>query len=63
MVAAAIPGLVVLGSVRRQMTKPCEAGQRAAALHGLCICSCLQVPALCEFLFQFPLLVNTNVEM
>jgi hypothetical protein len=31
-------------------------------LHGLCISSCLQVPALFEFLFSHGLMMNYNIE-
>jgi hypothetical protein len=45
-VGGAIPGLVALGSVRKQT----EQANISSTLHGLCISSCLQVPALLEFL-------------
>jgi len=40
------PGLVVLGSIRNLA----EQSQEAAPLYGLCVSSCLQAPALLEFL-------------
>ena len=40
-----------------------KASQQVAFLHGLCITSCLQVPALYEFLPWLPLVVNSNVEV
>lgn len=43
------PWAVVLCSVRKQ-TKPCGASQQAGPLRGLCISSCLHIPALIEFL-------------
>jgi len=44
------PEIVVLGSIRKQVNKPWEADQKAAALHDLCISFCLQVPAMFEFM-------------
>ena len=46
MVSGAIPGLVVLGSIRKQAEQVGEASQKAAPHSGLCISSCLQDPAL-----------------
>jgi hypothetical protein len=59
-----IPMLVVLGSLKEsKLSKPGEAIQQEESPHGLCISSCLQVPALCEFLSWFPLGLNSNVEV
>jgi len=45
-VGGAIPGLVVLGSIRKQAEQAMRSKpQRAATLHGLCISSCLWVLA------------------
>jgi hypothetical protein len=41
-------GLVVLGSIRKQVEQVMRS--KAATLHGLCISPCLQAPALCELL-------------
>lgn len=49
MAGHANPGLLVLGSIRRQ-SKPWEASQYEAPLNGLCISSCYQVPVPLEFL-------------
>jgi hypothetical protein len=49
-VGGAITGLVVLGSIRKQAEQAVESKPVSSTLHGLCISSCLQVPALCEFL-------------
>jgi hypothetical protein len=46
----AIPGLVVLGSVRKQAEQAMGSKPVSSTLHGLCISSCLQVPVLYEFL-------------
>jgi hypothetical protein len=48
-VGGAVHGLVVLGSIRKQIEQQWGASQEAAPLHGLCISSCLQVPALTSF--------------
>jgi hypothetical protein len=42
-----IPGLVVLGPIRKQAEQAMGASQKAVPLHDCCISSCLQVPALC----------------
>jgi hypothetical protein len=49
-VGGAIPGLVVPAAIRKQaelamMSKPVN-----STLRGLCVSSCLQVPAMFEFL-------------
>lgn len=50
LVGGDIPGLVVLGSVRRQAeTKPQEEASKQHPKHGLCINSCLQHSALLKF--------------
>ena len=53
-----IPGLVVLGSVRKQAEKAMRNKPVNSTLHGLCISSGLQVPALFEFLSSLLLLMN-----
>ena len=58
-----IPGIVVLGSLSKQANKLWEANQKTATLHGLCISSCLQVPALCEFLPSLLLMMNCYMEL
>ena len=45
-VGGAIPGLVVLGFIGKQAEQAMRASQEATPLHGLCISSFLQVPAL-----------------
>jgi hypothetical protein len=48
--AGAIPGLVVLGSIRKQ-AEQAMGGKAVSSIPGsYCIGSCLQVPALFEFL-------------
>ena len=42
----AIPGLVVLGPIRKQAEQAMGSKPVSSTLHGLCISSCLQVPAL-----------------
>jgi hypothetical protein len=49
-VGGTIPGLVVLGSKESRLSKSQGTNRKAALLHGLCISSYLQVPALLEFL-------------
>jgi hypothetical protein len=49
-VGGAIPGLVVLGSVIKQTEHTMKSKPGMRTLHGLCISSFLQVPALLEFL-------------
>ena len=50
MVGGAMPGLLVLGSIRKQTEQAREASPSAAPIYGFCISSCLQVPALLELL-------------
>jgi hypothetical protein len=50
MVGGVIPGLVVLGSIRTQAEQARRSKPGSHTLHGLCISSCFQVPALLEFL-------------
>jgi hypothetical protein len=50
LVGSAIPGLVVLSSIRQQAEQGRGSKPEVTFLHGLCISSCLQVPALLEFL-------------
>jgi hypothetical protein len=45
-----IPGLVVLGSGRKEAEQPMGTKLVSCTLHGLCISSCLQGPSLLEFL-------------
>jgi len=40
LVGGAVPGLVVLGSVREQAEQARGASQEVTSLHGLCISSC-----------------------
>ena len=49
-VDGATPGLVVLGSIRKQAEKAMGNKPVSSTLHGLCIGSCLQAPALLELL-------------
>jgi hypothetical protein len=49
-VGGAIPGQVVLGSIRKQAEQAMGNKPVSSTLHGLCISSCLQVPALTECL-------------
>jgi hypothetical protein len=60
-VGVTISGLVVLGSIRNQAEQGRGSKPVNSTLHGLCFSSCLQVPALCKFLFWLPL--NSNVEV
>jgi hypothetical protein len=46
-VGGAIHGL---SSIRKQAEQARGSKSVSSTLHGLCISSCLQVPALCEFL-------------
>jgi hypothetical protein len=62
-IGSIIPGLVALGSIRKQARNPWEASQLAALLHGLCISSCLKVSDLFGFLFWIPSLIDYNVEV
>jgi hypothetical protein len=45
-VGVAIPGLVVLGSIRKQAEQAMGSRPVSSTLHGLCISFCLQDPAL-----------------
>ena len=62
-VGGAIPGLVVLGSVRKQAEQALRASQEAALLYDPCTSSGIQVPALFEFQSQRPSRMNSNMEM
>jgi hypothetical protein len=60
-VCGAIPGLVVLGSLRKQLKQARESKpvSNIPPWHS----SCLQVPTLCEFLSLLPLVMSSNVEV
>jgi hypothetical protein len=49
-VGGAIPGLVVLDSIRKQAKQARGSEPGSDTLYGLCISSCFQAPALFEFL-------------
>ena len=49
MVSGTTPGLVVLGTIRKQAEQVGKASQKAAPHSDLCISSCLQDPALIVF--------------
>lgn len=60
-----ILGLVVLGSIRKQVeqimrSKPVS---NTTLLHDLCIGSCFQGPALFEYLYWFPSVMNSDEEV
>ena len=57
-VGGATPGLVVLGSIRKQAEQASK-----QHLHGLYISCCLQVPALCESLPSLLLMMNCYMEL
>jgi hypothetical protein len=63
MVGGAIPGLVVLGSIRKQAEQAMESKPVSSTLHGLCISSCLQVAALLEFPPSLVLMMNCYTEL
>ena len=42
MVHGAVPGLVVLGLLRKQAEQALGSKPVSSTLHGLCMCSCLQ---------------------
>jgi hypothetical protein len=50
MMGGATTGLVVLGPIRKQAEQATRRKSISSLLHGLSISSCLQVPALLEFL-------------
>ena len=52
-----------LGSTRRKAEQARESNPGTSTFHGLCISSCLQVPALCEVQSWLPLVMNSNVEV
>ena len=54
-VGGVIPGLVVLGSYRKQ-------AEQATGSKPVSSLFCLQVPALFEFLSWFPSVMNSDVE-
>ena len=54
MVGGTIPGLLVLGSLRKQIEQVRVNKPISSTLHGLCISSCLQVPALSKLDKPFP---------
>jgi hypothetical protein len=49
-VGGAISGLLVLDSIRKQAEQAMMSKPVSSTPPDLCISSCLQVPALCEFL-------------
>jgi hypothetical protein len=55
--------LVDLGSIRKQAEQAMGSKPAIAPLQGLCISSCLQVPALLEFLAWLPSVMAYNVEI
>jgi hypothetical protein len=57
-VNGAIPGLVVLGSTRKQAKQ--GIGSKRESSHGLCISSCFQVPTQFEFLSLLPSMVDCD---
>ena len=59
----AVPGLVVLDSVRKQAEQTMGSKPVSSTLHGLCISSCLQVPALLEFLPHLFWIMNCYMEV
>ena len=50
MVGGSIPGLVVVGSLRKQTEQAIKRKSEISILQGFSISSYLQDPALCEFL-------------
>lgn len=62
MVSGAVPGLVVLGSIK-QAEKVKDRRPVSSTLHGLCISSSLQVPVLLEVLPSLLLMMNFSVEL
>ena len=63
MLGGAIPRRMVLGSIRKQAEQAMRNKPVSSTLRGLCISSCLQVPALLEFLPLLPSVVDHNVEV
>ena len=57
------PGLVLLSSIKKQAEQVKWSKQLSSTFYGLCIGSCLQVPALLEFLSWLPLVMNSAVEV
>jgi hypothetical protein len=62
MVGGTTPGLVVLSSIRKQIEQATRNKTVSSTLHGLCINSCLQVPALLEFLPSLLSMMKYNME-
>jgi len=62
-VGGAIPGPVVLGSIRRHVEQARASKSVSSTLHGLLFSSCLQVPALFEFLSWLPPMMSYNLEV
>jgi hypothetical protein len=62
-VGCGISRLVVLEPIRKQAKQARKSKPISNTLHGVCISSCLQVPALFEFLPQLPSLVNRDMEV
>ena len=63
MVGGAIPGLVVLGSIRMQAERAMGSTKQTVSLHGLCISSSLQIPALSEFLSWLPSMMDYGLKV
>jgi hypothetical protein len=61
-VGGAIPGLVVLGSIRNQAAQAMGSKPVAALLHDPYTSPCLQVLVLLELLY-LPSMVNSNLEV
>ena len=62
-VGGATPGLVALGSIRKQAEQAMESKLVSSTLHSLCISSCLQDLAPFEFLSRLPSVMNSDVEV
>ena len=62
-VGGAIPELVVLGSIRKQVKQVMRNKPVSSTPSCFCITSCLQVPDLLEFLSWLPLMMNSDVEV
>jgi len=62
-VGGAIPRLMVLGSIRKQAEQAMRSKPVSSILHGLCLSSCLQVPALLEFLPSLLLVADCSMDV
>jgi hypothetical protein len=62
-VGSVIPGLGGPGLYKKAAEKAMKSKPVSSTLHGLCISSCLQAPALLEFLSGFPSVMDYDMKV